>query len=212
MFSFRMVIAACISACTSTAVASRLAWAAAQAWNAHPHFWASSRFIKVTNLSDSGPRSFSGAIREFPYYFAGKAPFISFGAVTLTITLESHFPRSRRKSDPSTAPLVAYALIVGPSPWWNSRNSSPSPRPAGLPAGSCRAATLGRGVATAQRRRHTLNAVRSSHDTTSALNLTGASPSGNRGKRRVRLAGLVREPDRSERSGSSCVVGNVICP
>src|SRR5260370_20798486 len=96
MFFLRMVIAASIAACTSTAVAILPSAAAVQAYGTLPVAPASSRFIQVTNLSNSGPGSFRAAITEVNTTSPGRLTLIRF-AVHGTITLASQLPAISRK-------------------------------------------------------------------------------------------------------------------
>src|SRR5260370_14709474 len=96
MFCVRMVIAASSAACTSTAVAILPGVAAAQASGTVPVASASSRFIQVTNVNNSGPGSFRAAIKEVNTTSPGRLTVISF-AVHGTITLASQLPAISRK-------------------------------------------------------------------------------------------------------------------
>jgi titin len=96
MFVLRIFSAACIAACTSTAMTISLSAAAAQASGTLPVTSVSSRFIEVTNLNNSGPGSFRAAITEVNTTSPGRLTVISF-AVHGTITLASQLPAISRK-------------------------------------------------------------------------------------------------------------------
>jgi parallel beta-helix repeat protein len=205
MLFFRMVIAACIAACTSTAVAISPGVAAAQASGTLPLTSASSRFIKVTNLSNSGPGSFRAAIMEVNTTSPGRLTVISF-AVHGTITLASQLPAISRKVtvDATSAPTH---VSGGPPVVEINGNSHRGLR---FAAGSAGSQLWGVAVDNASGDGITLNAGSITlNDNYVGLNLTGVA-FGNRGN------GVYVSPASSgnliglNRSGASGVVGNVI--